>query len=83
MIDAGFPAENIVFKANGSDLNAYKLTAEEREAQQKENGDAGGCCGGGGGCGANVREDGKLFDEEVRDVDFNEYVASFEIYAVK
>ena len=79
MVEAGFEEEKIVFKANGSDLNAYKLTAEELEKEGTE----GGCCGGGGGCGANIRENGKLFDEEVRDIDFNEWVASFEIYAVK
>ena len=82
MIEAGFDETKIIFRANGSDLNAYKLTAEEREAQMQA-GNGGGCCGGGGGCGANVREDGRLFDEEVRDIDFNEYVAAFEIYAVK
>ena len=82
MVQAGFDEQKIVFKKNGSDLNAYKLTPEEREAQTK-NGNGNGCCGGGGGCGANVREDGQLFDEEVRDVDFNEWVAAFEIYAVK
>lgn len=82
MVEAGFEESKIVFKANGSDLNAYKLTAEERKAQM-QNGNGDGCCGGGGGCGANIRDDGQLFDEEVRDVDFNEYVASYEIYAVK
>jgi arsenite methyltransferase len=101
LLEAGFEESGIVFRGTGTDLNAYKLTEEERKAM---GGDASvGCCGvavpkdqtatSSGCCSKGEQEKGsscgsdansaQLFDETVRDIDFNEWVGSYEIYAIK
>jgi arsenite methyltransferase len=101
LLEAGFEESGIVFRGTGTDLNAYKLTEDERKAM---GGDASvGCCGvavpkdqtaassgccskgeqkNGSSCGSDANT-AQLFDETVRDIDFNEWVGSYEIYAIK
>lgn len=89
LMEAGFEESGIVFRESGSDLNAYKLTQEERKAMGGD--DSVGCCGvavaketdAAEDAAESNRDDEKLFDESVRDIDFNEWVGSYEIYAVK
>jgi arsenite methyltransferase len=102
LLEAGFKGSGVVFRGTGTDLNAYKLTEQERKVIGGD--DSVGCCGvavpktqvstGSGycskgeqkmgtSCGGDANTAAQLFDDSVFDIDFNEWVGSYETYAIK
>ncbi|KIX00424.1 uncharacterized protein Z518_10563 [Rhinocladiella mackenziei CBS 650.93] len=80
MLEAGFGGESIVFVNTGRDLNVYHDESGTASCCATKEGEEKKCCGGGN---INSAEGEAAAGIDNKKIDFNEWVASYQIYAVK